>query len=251
MSMKLSYRDKVIIIVVAVLVVLGVGIFCFIKPKFADLQVSKDRLAAKQAEEAEVKAKMDTLDDLKKRLEDDVKAVEETQKKFVSERENGETYQISKYLMDKLYPAGIEITGMNMDRLSSTDLEAYTYDKYAVAYPLKINADIAGKLPPEVGYVANNSYPKNETAVQVAGTLVTVSYKCDDNKQVFDAIQAVADNEENIYLLNATASYVEGEKSEDGKIDGELNIMFYEIYPLDPEDIDAEIVVTTAEESAE
>ena len=35
MSMKLSYRDKVIIIVLAVLVVLGIGIFTFIKPKFA------------------------------------------------------------------------------------------------------------------------------------------------------------------------------------------------------------------------
>ena len=251
MSMKLSYRDKVIIIVVAVLVVLGVGIFCFIKPKFADLQVSEDRLAAKQAEEAEVKAKMDTLDDLKKRLEDDVKAVEESQKKFISEKETGETYQISKYLMDKLLPAGIDITGVNMDRLSSTDLMSYTYDKYAVAYPLKINADIAGKLPPEVGYVYNNSYPSNNSAVQIAGTLVTVSYTCDDNNQVFDAIQAVADNEENIYLLNVSASYVEDEKNDEGKFEGEMNIMIYEIYPLDPEDIDAEIVGSTAEESAQ
>ena len=30
-----------------------------------------------------------------------------------------------------------------------------------------------------------------------------------------------------------------------------MNIMVYEIYPLDPDDIDAEIVVSTAEESAE
>ena len=37
MSMKLSYRDKIIIIVVSVLVVLGVGIFCFAKPKYEDL----------------------------------------------------------------------------------------------------------------------------------------------------------------------------------------------------------------------
>ena len=48
MSMKLSYRDKVIIIVVAVLVILGVGIFCFAKPKYESLQVSKQRLAAKE-----------------------------------------------------------------------------------------------------------------------------------------------------------------------------------------------------------
>lgn len=87
MSMKLSYRDKVIIIVLAVLVVLGVGIFTFIKPKFADLQASEDRLTAKEAERDDVQSKMDTLEVLKKRLEDDIKSVEETQKQFMSERD--------------------------------------------------------------------------------------------------------------------------------------------------------------------
>ena len=54
MSMKLSYRDKVIIIVVSVIVVLGIGIFCFAKPKYESLQVSKERLSAKQTEQQQV-----------------------------------------------------------------------------------------------------------------------------------------------------------------------------------------------------
>ena len=75
MSMKLSYRDKVIIIVVAVLVILGVGIFCFAKPKYESLQVSKQRLAAKEDEQQQVDAKIATLDGLKKQLEDNIDSI--------------------------------------------------------------------------------------------------------------------------------------------------------------------------------
>ena len=123
MSMKLSYRDKVIIIVVSVLVVLGVGIFCFAKPKYEDLQVAKERLAAKEDEKAQVEAKMGTLEGLKKQLEESVDAVVKDQEKFLSEKEYGETYQISKYLMELFSPvSGFEITGVTMDALESTDL---------------------------------------------------------------------------------------------------------------------------------
>ena len=65
MSMKLSYRDKVIIIVVSVIVVLGIGIFCFAKPKYESLQVSKERLSAKQTEQQQVDDKcFEALDEV-------------------------------------------------------------------------------------------------------------------------------------------------------------------------------------------
>lgn len=242
MSMKLSYRDKVIIIVVSVLVVLGVGIFCFAKPKYEDLQVSKERLAAKEDEKAQVDAKIGTLEDLKKQLEDNIKAVVKDQEQFLSEKEYGDTYQISKYLMETLAPvADLKITGVTMDPLTDTDLEAYYYNKNAVAYPMKVNGDIAGKLPPEVGYAYNDSYPEPPANVKVGGTIVTVTYECDDSNNVLDAIQLIADNEKNIYLLTFSGSYIDDPSAdpEDPKFAGDLTIAIYEIYPLDPADVDA------------
>jgi len=242
MSMKLSYRDKVIIIVLSVIVVLLVGIFCFAKPKYESLQVSKDRLAAKEQERADVEAKMGTLEGLKKRLEEDVKAVEEDQKQFLSEEEYGETYQISKYLMEKLSPvSGFEITGVTMDALASTELEAYFYNKNACAYPMKVNADIAGELPPEVGYAYNDTWPAPPASVQVGGTVATVSYRCDDSAELLDSIQLIADNDKNIYLLTFSGSYIEDPDAdpEMPKFAGDMTIAIYEIYPLDPEDVDA------------
>lgn len=237
MSMKLSYRDKVIIIVVAVLVVIGVGIFCIIKPKYESLQVEKDRLATTESQRDEVQAKMDTLDSLQKRLEDDVKAVEEEQEQFLDEREYGDTYQISMYLMEKIQSAGVEITGVAMEPLSSGTLDAYYYNKNAVAYPLKINGDIANKLPDEVKYAYENSYPEAPPGVQIAATEVNMTYRCSSDTELFDAVQIIADNDKNIYLLNVSADYSALEPGEVG-LEGEMNVMIYELYPLDPKDID-------------
>lgn len=255
MSMKLSYRDKVIIIVVSVLVVLGVGIFCFAKPKYEDLQVSKERLTAKEDEKAQVEAKMGTLEDLKKTLEDSIDAVVEDQEKFLSEREYGDTYQISKYLMDALAPVStLKITGVKMDPLAKTALAPYHYNKNAVAYTMKMNADIAGQLPPEVGYAYDGSYPETPKGVDVASTLVTVSYETDSDEDLLDAVQLIADNEKNIYLRTFSGKYVEDPNAdpEEPKFEGDLVIEIYEIYPLDPADVDAAPAsLAAADESAQ
>lgn len=255
MSMKLSYRDKVIIIVVAVIVVLGIGIFCFAKPKYESLQVSKERLSAKQTEQQQVDDKIATLEVLKKRLEDDIGNIVEDQEQFLSEKEYGDTYQISKYLMDMFAPInGFNITGVTMDPLASTELAEYYYNKNAISYPLKVNGDIANKLPPEVGYATDGSWPKNPEGVLVGGTVATVSYGCDDDAQVLDAVQLVADNDKNIYLMTFSGSYVENQNQDPNapKFSGDLTIAIYEIYPLDPEDIDAApTALVTTEEAAQ
>lgn len=245
MSMKLSYRDKVIVIVVAVLVILGIGIFSFIKPKYEDLQVSKERLAAKETEKAQVEEKMGTLEDLKKRLEDDINAVVEDQEQFLSEKEYGETYQISQYLMELLDNDNFKIKGVTMDRLAGSQLDAYFYNKYAVAYPLKINGDINGELPPEVEYAYNKSYPAAPASVTLAGNVVTISYGCEEADDLLEAIQTIADNDKNLYVMTFSGSYVEAaslgtDPTADPNADpfsGDITIAVYEIWPMDPDDI--------------
>ena len=54
MNLKLSYRDKVIFIVVMVILVIVAGFFLFIKPKFEKVNLAKDTLASKRSEERRV-----------------------------------------------------------------------------------------------------------------------------------------------------------------------------------------------------
>ena len=49
------------------------------------------------------------------------------------------------------------------------------------------------------------------------------TYRKTHNDGVFDAIQSVADNEENIYLQSVSASYKDEGKTEDGKIGRHIN----------------------------
>ena len=247
MSMKLSRRDQVIILVVVVLIVLGVGIFCILKPKYEEVQASNSRLAAKETEKSDVEAKIATLETLKKTLEENVKAVEEDQKQFLSEEEYGDTQKISKYLMEILEPAGIEITGVNLNALAPSELSAYTYHQNVIAYDMKMNSDLAHELPEDVYYAYSNSYPAPPPKVTISSTVVTVSYKSDlECQQLFDAIQLVADHEKNIYLNTCEAVL----DVEDGElaISGSLTVTVYEIQPMDPEDIDKDPATAAAAE---
>lgn len=238
MSMKLSRRDQVIILVVLVVLVLGLGGWFILKPKYEAMQSSADRLEAKEAEKVQVEEKINTLEGLKETLEKNVKSVESNQKSFISESELGDTQQISQYVMSILEPSGIEIIGMTLNQPTPTKLTAYTYRKNALAYPLKMNADLAHELPDEVYNAYNNSYPSNPPEVQISATVVTVSYLCDPEcQQVFDAIQLIADHEKNIYLDTCEAEIV---IDDDGTAQGEgaLTLTVYEIYPMDPDSIE-------------
>ena len=88
----------------------------------------------------------------------------------------------------------------------------------------------------------------------MGGTVATVSYECEESAQVLDAVQLIADNDKNIYLLTFSGSYANDANADPNapKFSGDLTIAVYEIYPLDPEDIDAApAAITTTEEAAQ
>lgn len=242
MNMKLSRRDKTIFLVVTVLVVIGLGVWFLLKPRYEDMQMSDERLVAKQAERDDIQARIDTLDGLKSTLKKKVEEIENVQKQFISEEDVPETQNISSYLMSLLEPSGIEIIGVNLADLDAMPIQEYYYNKRAVAYDMKINGDLAHKLPEEVYYKYNNNYPLAGPSTKIAGTVVTIFYTCDiDCAELFDAIQIVADHEKNIYLETCSAELGLKATSEGVEpiAEGELTITVYEIQPMDPADLDA------------
>lgn len=243
MSMKLSKRDKVILLCVIVAAIGIAGYLLLLKPKYAEMQASNDRLAAKEAERKEVEDKIATLEVLKKRLEDDVKSVVEDQEEFLSEKEIFEPQHISTYIMNMLEPSGINIISMSVPTLVPGTLEAYTYNKNALAYDMRMNADLARELPEEVYYAYTNSYPAAPPAVVVGYTSVTVGFEFETVDQVYDAIQLVADDDKNVYLITVGTEEKRenapgGEGEEADTPTGEMIIDVYTINPLDPADID-------------
>lgn len=256
MNMKLSRRDRVIILIVAVVVIIGIGIALLLKPRYEDMQASNERLAAKQAELDQLNEKINSLPDKKATLEDKVETVMEEQTQFLSEKaynnekEYKEIYQIDGYLKELLADVNIEITGIMSEDIKPDALSEYHYNYDALAYDMKINADLPHELPDEVYYMYNNNYPAGDPGAKLGHTLATVKYTCDDLDAVYAAIDAVAASEKNIYLRTCEASLAEpeaGDNGEEGRIEGELVIDIYTLYPMDKNDLDKDMPLTTAE----
>ena len=64
--MKLSYRDKVILIAVIIVAILTAGFFIVIKPKIAEVNSANQQLTEKQKELDDLKAKLLRLISLSK-----------------------------------------------------------------------------------------------------------------------------------------------------------------------------------------
>lgn len=260
MNMKLSRRDRVIILIVAVVVIIGIGISLLLKPRYEDMQASEARLAAKQQELDQLNEKINSLPDKKATLEDKVDTVMEEQTQFLSEKaynnekEYKEIYQIDGYLKELLADTNIDITGIMSENITPDALAEYHYDYNALAYDMKINADLPHELPDEVYYMYNNNYPAGDAGANLGHTIAVVKYECDEIDAVYAAIDAVAASEKNIYLRTCEASLAELEVDENGveaRIEGELVIDIYTLYPMDKNDLDKDIPLTTAETDGE
>lgn len=218
MNMKLSYRDKVIFIVVIVILVLVAGFFVFIKSKITESQDVKNNLTIKQQEQDELKAKIETLPTLKKTLEDSIKKVDDAQSIFLTEQE---AYESDQYVHDLMIQAGEEnfmFKGMELTGEVEGSLSQYFYIRNDVAYDLKINADLTGdSLDQEVydKYYKTNPKAADDVTVAVDELVITIGMPVDENECInFETVKALFDS---ISLHDKTV-YLRGFESGEGEI---------------------------------
>lgn len=196
MSMKLSYRDKVIFIVVIVILVLVAGFFIFIKSKITESQDVKNNLTIKEQERDEIQAKIDTLPALKTTLDESVKKVDDVQSMFLSEQD---AYESDQYVYDLISQVdGVMFKGMQLTGELEGSLSQYFYTRNCVAYDLKINADLTGdSLDQEVydKYYETNPNPAADVTVAVDEVVVTLGMPVlEDGSADFDKVKAVFDS---------------------------------------------------------
>ena len=240
MNMKLSYRDKVIFVVVIVLVVLAIGFFVFVKAKIQESQDVKANLAVKEQELQEVHDKIDTLPGLKTQLKDTIKEVDTLQKNFLDEELN---FQADQYLYALLsdIPGIVKFNSMKISGEDSGELNAYFYDRNAVSYDIKMNADLTGdSLPQPVYDDYYDTWPSepSEAVVQLSEVEVTFSVSADsDGSPDWDSILAsfdkIAEHDKNIYLKSFSAGKSEGGEGEAALSSVVLTIDLFNIYHMD------------------
>lgn len=233
MSLKLSYRDKVIFIVVMVILVIVAGFFLFIKPKFEQVNMAKDTLAAKQQEKIDIDTKIGTLPDIIDNMKAAAEEIGEKQEIFLDE---GHPYVNETYIRDVLSSLNLNITSMNTTYTTASSISRYTIAKqHYLAYDNKMNADLYNELPQEVydlyNKVAAPVYPNTIIGV----TNMSVEVDLGNNiRKIYDIMDRLAEDEKTI-ILNSLST--EREPDDTKEATASLNLTLYSIFPLNVEEV--------------
>ena len=252
MSLKLSYRDKVIFIVVMIILVLVAGFFLFIKPKFEDVERAKFTLEEQQAKQTEIDEKINTLPDIIDTLKATATEVGELQEIFLEE---GHPYVNETYVREILNELDVEVLEMNTEYTAADEIIKYVVTpKHILAYENKMNADLYNELPQEV-YDKYNGVTKDYGDVAIIGvTYMTVKFHSDlELEDAYAVIDRLAEDEKTI-ILNAIGTEDISEETDEPAYEMEATITMYSIFPLNVEKVmeeTAEIKPIEAEPAAE
>ncbi len=231
MNMKLSYRDKVIFIVVMVILVLVAGFFLLIKPKFEAVDVAKYNLENKQAEWTKLEEKIATYPDIVKNMKTNLDQIAEQQQIFL---ENSYPYLNERYIREALAEVNVIVTTVDTKYTTADKIQKYVVgNENILAYENQINADIFNELPQEVYDEYNNVVPETPASSVVGVT--TMSFNFDSDIELRDAyavIDRLAEDEKAI-ILNTISSAIEDTTEPTQSLSAQLTI--YTIYPLDTE----------------
>ena len=157
--MKLSYRDKVIFVAAIVIIIIVAGIFVFIKPKFEEMNYAKSALQAKQSEQADVEAKINTLPDIVAALKSAAQDVGEIQEYFMPEQDPYLNEQYVREILGK----NVTVRGMNTQYTSADDIEQYVVNAQNIAAcDIFIDSDLYNELPQEVYDAYNKAKEKDD-----------------------------------------------------------------------------------------
>lgn len=252
MNMKLSYRDKVIFIVVIVLIILAAGFFLFIQPKFKDVETAKYNLESKKQERVDLEAKIATLPDIIDNIKAAADEIGEKQEIFLDEQD---PYLNETYIRESLQAEGLDIKTMNTTYTTAAAINWYAVDaKNILAYDNKISADLYNELPQEVYDVYNGVSPEVYPNTIIGVTTVTVSI--DGGTNPIDVANKTMDKiakDEKTIILNTIEAGTDSDSGEGESESAEVQatITMYSIFPLNVEQVKQESTEIQPIEAAE
>lgn len=251
MNMKLSYRDKVIFIVVIVIIILVAGFFLFIQPKFKDVEAAKYNLEAKKQERVDIETKIATLPTIIDNIKAAADEIGEKQEMFLAEQD---PYLNETYIREALVGEGLEVKSMNTNYTTAGAIDWYRVDpKNILVYDNKISADLYNELPQEVYDIYNNVAPEIYPNTVIGVTTVNAVFLGGTNpfESANKAIDRIAEDEKTIILntISTDSNATSNEEGEEPEVS--MTITMYSIYPLNVEQVKQESAEIQPIEAAE
>ena len=123
---KLSYRDRIIILIVLIIMILVIGFMLLIKPKFKDISAAEDSLNNAQSQWNEIENKINQVDTIKERVQKKYNESVELGNLFVDLR----AYTLEKFIQEYFNKNGVYIN----TNASYSDPSVITLTPYSINY---------------------------------------------------------------------------------------------------------------------
>lgn len=246
--MKLSYRDKVIAIVLIVILIIVAGSIIFVKPMMDKTALAQAELDKIQQEKKSVEDKIATLETIKQGIRNDLGSIDEYQQLFFTEDYG---FEMEREIRAYCEEVGLSVRDLTFSS-SATNLlpAAYVPSPYWLAYEMKMDADLYAQLPEAVYDLWNKTAYARGAGQQIGSTTYNIAFnditQWEDLMPLFDR---AATHEKAIYIPSYSLSNV----GEEGT--SSLAFTIYHIVPMDVEQVQAaednDGVLPTDEVSAE
>lgn len=159
MMREMSYRDKMIILIITVVIILAVGFFALIRPKYNTLVADRNTYETTKTEWEGLEAKINQIPVLKEAITTSYNDSKKIAEMFVNEafQPVNDTFDNTKanlvldqYIQPAIDESELKVTEFDVDGIETEDLEYYYYTPDVVTYSLLESADINGNYAKEV-----------------------------------------------------------------------------------------------------
>ena len=232
--MKFGYRERVVLLIASVLIILGVGFFVFIKPKYDKMVESKKACETAEKNWNDKKATFDNIPVMQDTINTRYQKAYDQSLYFTDEMD---ATKLDQFLQEKFMNTEENIQyktklqgGLSVTDESTASLGFYYYMPGAVTYPLYEAADLNGSYAIEAAAkVLEPRLLATKSAQTVGAGSASFTVKI-NKKDAFEFIDGVRDyaikNKDAMRILSVNfAEYdfkggVAMERDEEGKITG-------------------------------
>lgn len=266
MKMEMSYRDKIILIVLFIILILVGGFFALIRPKYKELKVSKEALEVVRTEWEGIEKKFEQIPIIQKAI---TKNYEEAKKEakvfentaFVSANESWthekSSYEIDEYLQSAIDECELKVESFTLDEVDSEEMSYYFIEPDVVTHSLLEAADVNGNHAEKVAKIMKENTVLNErqvAEVMVQNLQLTVNCKRENLMKFLakidednNAVLVTTVNIEN-YQFDESESPSAGGAGDEAAVIQKvepntgtsrviINISFYSAVPIDEPDL--------------
>ena len=214
MMREMSYRDKMILLIISVIIILAVGFFALIRPKYNTLVEDRAIYEDTKTEWEGIDAKLQQIPVLKENITAEYKDSSKIAEMFVNEAfqpvndtfDNLKAnYVLDQYIQTKVDESELKVKSFSLDGVSAQSLDYYYYAPNVLTYSLLESADINGDYAQKVTDLLKTSttLSERETAEVMTNTLTLSLSGKKENLMTF--LTKMVEEEENAARITSVS----------------------------------------------